>query len=443
MKRNKKAMTSNKLSSAYQFCSISTCSLNRYPDNRLTKFTHHLPETLTLHPKKRYVIRVLSLCLSSARLPQWAKPSYVKVHLAQLDVNGFASSDRSRCVAQLVLPNTSENLLETVTTLDWFQFNNPASYTLDPTLSRLTDLSFEFTDENNKELHITQGPPTILNCVIEEMENVDRFSLTLNPSLSKQFFPTNTDSDFRTTFGSPIASGNNWEVALHSVIVPSQMRVLGEFFEFHVGLKGGGSTHKRIKNHGQNADFVIDHFQTELATLGIYIMRKDKDRYVVEFEMPHKRTESMGEILSFNPSLCALFNIPHYASDLGVSFKADTPELQRIFPFASTFDPEKTMNVAEQIVLFADMVQTSVIGDERAPLVDILSTVKLGMLENEPGADTLYTIPQPTFRHVAKANIKDIRVRITDIHGKPATFEYSRDGGKKEMQFVFVFRRIK
>ena len=144
----------------------------------------------------------------------------MKLHLDQLDTNPFADPLRQRCLAHLVLPNHSEEAKEVEghikTSLDWFAFVNPNPAVIEPTLSRLTELSFLFTDERNEELQLTSGPPTILNCIIEEMESVDRFSLTLNPSLSSRHFPTNTDTNFRVTYGSPIATEANWEAVSYT-----------------------------------------------------------------------------------------------------------------------------------------------------------------------------------------------------------------------------------
>lgn len=426
----------------YRLSSISNASLDRYPNNRITKFIHHLPETLFFDKSKHYVIQLLSFCLSSKRLPSWRKPAYIRLHLAQLDCNSFAAPERVRCLAQLILPNHAEDNRgeeEKHTNLDWFELLNPTPLILDKTLFSLSELEFTFTDEKNKELELQDGPPTILNCVIEEMSDIERFCLTVNPSQGRHKFPTNTDVDFRVSFGSPITHTTKWEVALHSIIIPSNIRVIGEMFGYSMVVIRDGQEKKlsrRLKNIGQTAGDFVKRVTRDGARYGIYINQKDRHHFTIGFD------GSIAKSIQFDPSLCRLFNIPTYSSRTGVIFHAeDEGSGASFFPMGNSFDKSRTITPNEQIVLFADIVQSSIMGDERAPLVDILSTVRLGMLENTTNSDTLYTVTLPTYRPVSKAFIKDIHVKICDIHGNLAEFQYNDENERTEMQFVFVFRK--
>ena len=436
---------------AYRLCSLSSASLDRYPENRPTRFTHHLPSRFFLDPGKQYVVSLLSLSLTSERLENWSEPSYVRVHLAQLEQNAFDSPGRVRCLAQLVLPDRTRDPAS-ATALDWFDLCSPIPVLLDPTLPSLDTLAFEITDEKNDELKLGAGRPTILDLLIEEMDVADRFSLTVSPSLSKHRFGDNTDADFVVSFGSPVAVGADWEVALHSVIVPSGIHVVGEFFQLTVELASGGARAFRYKNTGQRAGDVLRLLQAELVQLGIFVLRRNDEQYEVQFEAAATRTPEMGRSLRMSPGLCKLFNLQHYDPKEGFSFFAPREEegagggggggrsaSQEVFPYGATFHPDATVAVNEQIVLYSDLVQSSVFGDHRAPLVDILSTVKLGLLENEGRGDTLYTVPNLTFRPAARANITEFSLKINDVHGNGAEFEYARDG--IEMQYVFVFRK--
>ena len=423
----------------YRFSSISSASIGRYPNNRPSCFTHHLPKTLFLDQRRHYVISLLSFCLSSHRQTNWKKPAYIRVHLSQLGQNAFSAPERVRCLSQLVLPDRDRDPLS-ITDLDWFQQSNPTPLLLDHTLPSLTELSFKLTDEKNQELTLDpSAAPTILNCVIEEMGVIERFTLTLNASLSRDRYPTNSDTDFIVSFGSPITDDTKWEVALHSIIIPSGIRVTGEIFEASVELENGEKKIISHKNTGQTADALLLLLQTELATVGVYIQRKDRNHYIVYFEDSSTRTQDMGKALKMNPGLCKLFNFPHFDSSIGFYVTEETEEHRRIFPYGASFDPARKIKVTEQIALYSNMVQSSVFGNARAPLVDILSTVRLGMLENNRAVDTLYTVPNLIFRPVARTHIKEVSLKIMDVFGKEAEFEYKTSD--LELQFIFVFRK--
>ena len=424
----------------YRLCSVSSASTDRYPKNRLTKFIHHLPETIFLDRTKIYVIRLLSVCLSTQRVPQWRASPHVRLHLSQLQANPFTAPDRVRCLAQFVLPDRARSTRST-TRLDWFELSNPTPLILDRTLFSLDDLSFEFTDHKNRELILADdGPPTVVNCIIEEMSSIERFTVTLNPSLSRTHFPSNTDVNFCVTFGAtPITIGTDWQVALHSVIVPSGIRVVGEYFQYRTFLQNGRVLTRRHKNDGQTAEQMVDLLLFDVARYQIYIHRTDRTHYKVQFASVIDRGQETGVALQLNPSLCKLFNLNRYTSSEGYTFTINTSPGERTFPYGMSFLPKKVIHPDEQLVLYADIVQSSVFGDDRAPLVDVLSTVRLGMLDHGPTVDTLYSVAQPTFRPVSRAIIKDIRVRITDIHGERAEFEYH--GPEDEMQFIFIFQK--
>lgn len=427
----------------YRLCSLSSASKNRYPDNRITKFIHHLPEAIFLDRTKVYVIRLQSVCLSNKRRPEWQAPPHIRLHLAQLQANSFSAPDRVRCLAQFVLPDRARthHSDSRESRLDWFELDNSTPLVLDRTISSLNELSFEFTDNHNKELQLAEdGHPTVVNCVIEEMTTLNRFTVTMNPSLSRDQYPSNSDVNFCVSFGSaPITIGPDWQVALHSVIVPAGIRVLGEYFEYRAVLNIGRTMIRRFKNTGQSAKEMIDRLMVDVVSHDIYVQRVDHGHYSVQFAADHERTSRSANALHFNPSLCKLFNMHPYKPAGGYSFFPTSSPSEKIFPFGMTFNPERVIHADEQLVLYADIVQSSIFGDDRAQLVDILSTVRLGMLDQGPSIDTLYSVPRPTYRPVAKTLIKDIRVRITDIHGQLAEFEYGN--ASDEMQFIFIFQK--
>ena len=425
----------------YRISSISTASLDRYPRNKPSKFVHFLPEKIFFEPNKYYVISLHSLCIPTKRLPAWVNPSYIRIHLSELEHNIYSSPERIRVLSQLVLPTATEGEEDRDKDLHWFELSNPTPLLLDRTLPYVHELSFEFTDEHNRELELpSDSAPTILNCVIEEMDTLSRFTVTLNPTLSKHLYATNTDTNFRVTFGAPVTPGIGWEVALHSIIIPAGVQTAGAKFICKVTTVAGDEVIVYSKdNKGQNANEVINSLIYELSNSQVYIMRTSEAQYSITFESLQYRTNTTAVSVYFNPALANLLSIPDYKSGCWIS--EDTVSEQKMIPYGGRrFDPDRTIHNEEQIILYSDMVQTSVFGDHRAPLIDVLSTEKLGLTgKNSISGDVLYTVPNMTFRPVVKPDLKEINVRVTNIYGNQAEFEYTNPNA--EIQYIFVFRK--
>lgn len=423
---------------AFKFSSVSSASKDRYPSNTATQFTHHWPKEFFLNQKKRYCISLLSMSFSSKRIPQWSHPAYIRVHLNQLQYNMYAAPDRTRCLAQLVLPDRRRDARSNLA-LDWYYMNNPISLPLDPTLDSIRHLSFTITDEKNQPLQLPEdSPPTIINCLIQEMETVNQFTLTLNPTVSRDLFPTNTDQEFMVSFGIPVTTDTSWQVALHSVIVPSGVKLLGDSFDITFTRRTLPSIKMSYPNRGQTALDMLKHLRQKAEDMGIYMARSDSEHYTVSFE-EEDESKKIGTSMHFNPSLCKLFNMVNVDLTAGMVFKPEQTIEQRTFPHNSKIIFDKKIKLMEQMAIYADFVQHSVVGDSRLPLIDILSSSKLGLLGNTNAVDTLYTVPNLTFRPVSRTQIKTVCLKIAGIHGEEIEFEYKSKDLK--VQYIFVFRK--
>lgn len=422
----------------YWITSISSASTDRYPGNTNVKFAHHLPESLPLHPDKRYVISLLSLCVPTKLKNGTKKPSYVNLLLHQLSSKNFSSAGGDHrslpCLARLILPEEGVG----GTGSHWLVLDNPNPLILDESLDAVQELSFELTDEHNNVLQLADSDRyTLVSCAVEEMDRADRFTLTLNKSLSKHLYPDNSDVRFYVDFGHTAVSEDDsirdWEVALHSIIVPSQICLAGQHFECSVTNTGGVKIMERIKNVGQTAETVFKEMKESLRPLGVYLTRvgrrgeqKIKIRFVGEAASVH-----------FDTLLCQLLNIAESdGSGLGHTVRqaADSPVTPN--NIIGAFSAELSLPRPQHIVIYSDMVQSSVVGNIRAPLIDIISSSELGLLSTEK--ETLYNVLHPVFRPVHKPNMKEASITLGDVFGKPIKLENKSD---VNIQFMFVFRK--
>lgn len=414
---------------SYRITSISTASLDRYPNNRKTKFTHFLPEILHLPRGNTYVIRLLSICIGTQIKSGEHRPAYISILLKQLDSKNFSSTvDKSPCLGQFVLPAQA-------TSNYWLELDNPNPLLLSDALTTLQELSFEIVDEKNNELILDSAEPTVINCIIEEMERNNRFTLSVNQSLSRHLYPDNKETDFKVEFGHSAVSAShieNWEVALHSVIVPANITIGGRYFTYSVKNTATSVEEKKeFLNNGQTARTILEKLQTELPDFGVFIIRDGSKDYVMEFDHDHTTVH-------FDTHLCQILNMVELdGPGRGRSVKkSDATAVKKII---ENFNSETSLRCPEQIAIYSDIVQSSVVGDDRVQLVDILSAEKLGL--NDKTKDTLYNIVHPTFRPVCKPNVKNVSLKLANIYGQQLNLEHGVNDDNVNIQYFFVFRQ--
>lgn len=428
----------------YRITSISSASIDRYPDNTNTQFTHHLPESLPLRPDRRYIISLLSLCIPTKIKSGAEKPSYINLHLNQLDSKNFANSagggsSSLRCLSKLVFPKQSNSTVNS--SFYWLVVDNPNPLILNETLNAVQELSFELRDEQNNLLELESAKDTLVSCVIEEMEKIDRFTLTLNKSLSQSLYPDNSDIDFKVSFGHTALSTEddyaNWEMALHSVIVPSQICLDGLYFECTIDITTpegtATSTKTQIENVGQSAMEVLKEIKKAVTDFNVLIFRQTVNKFKISIGGATKT-------LHFNTNLCQLLSI----AELSGPGKGRTLVHKATEPFEDItlidkLDPGLSIPRMEQIAIYSDMVQSSVVGNNRANLIDIISTSSLGLFDKTK--DTLYNVMYPVFRPVYKPNMMEARIQLGDIYGKPVNLKRSANDESANIQYLFIFRK--
>lgn len=417
--------------------SISSASIDWYPDNTNSKFTHYLPAALELLRGRRYTISLLSLCIPTKLKSISEEPSYINIHLQQLDSKNFTSGSSLRCLSKLVLPKSGN----TDNKFYWLDVENPRPLLLDETINILQELSFELRDEQNNLLQF-ENPTTedtLLNLIVEEMDQDDDcFTLILNKELSRNLYPDNCDNDFQVKFGHTAISQDDdddsyWEMALHSVIVPTQICLANSTFECTV-KNNETSVKKQIKNTGQTALQLFKELSTLLTPLKVNIIEQVENKWMLHLGKTVKS-------IHFNTSLCQMFNITE-ANGLGKGHTEINNPLSQVkskLLFENLRD-EFTLPRPDNIAIYSDMVQSSVIGDARAHLVDIISAKNLGLIDSEK--DTLYNVMYPIWRPVHKPSMIEASIKLGDIYGNPINLERDAvNDNNINIQYLFIFRK--
>lgn len=409
---------------AKSITSLSNASLHLFPDNTLTNFVHYLPESIPLATNHRAHIALCRITLSSHLTDGEDKQvGYIKIHLKELNPQTLASDSDGQCLARL--PYSAFEKQNDQFATSTYSVPNPVfiSLTRIPILSRL---SFSITDQYNKPLELSPGPPTVIDCLLDTMQN--NFSVTLGPSTSVHLFPENKNMDFRVQFPSPIDLTHDWEVALHSVIVPSGTFVEGDYYvrvlDWHT------TTYEKSwsQQMGDTVETVKERISSFLAVHKITIT-EDGGVLWVNLDADHPYFE-----LVMNAHACQVFGLHTHGKGVQRSFRK-TNVLHRLGPFDASF-PD-TVKLRESILAYCDLVSDSIVGNARAPLLDIIASDALGHFSSQ--TDTLYSVSNLIFRQLDKPSFQSIWLAFRDLAGRSIKFEKAHDL-VPDIQVTLLFR---
>ena len=90
----------------FQILSLSNSSLDKYPSNSLSKFTHYLPRSLNAR-SKIFAIALTNIVVQR-RLTSKKQIGYIKVHLDQLESQPCPQGHEDKCLARIPFSPASE-----------------------------------------------------------------------------------------------------------------------------------------------------------------------------------------------------------------------------------------------------------------------------------------------------------------------------------------------
>jgi len=414
----------------HQITSLSNASLDFYPNNTLTKFIHQLPIPIELNQSQKHTIELRSISLAFNVKSNVDQVNFVKLHLDELDPHIAAHEEDARCLARIPFSSSNASKNGAKITL-WHEFTHPLAVPL-ANVIRLDRLSYLLTDEYNQQLDLESGITTVVNILIREMKYQDHFSITLNPSVSKDAFPRNEDNDYFTTFPDEIELGSGWEVALHSVMVPRGIHV-EPMYEIRIASDWGEESVSWIIRDISDVEF-FEALSDKLVTWGL------------GFEYDYADEESVIRITTPEETheYCSLhFNGAVY------EFFGKQPTLERVcFDFETYLSVEhiainrKRKSIVDRensridhIVIYCDILSDSIIGNTFSPLLDIISCNSVGL--TKPKDNTLYHAPNLTFRPVSKEEFSTIRLMMHTLDGKAAPISV----GSQNISITLYFRQ--
>ena len=141
-------------------------------------------------------------------------PSMIKVKLDEMKQSLSSSGNhKDLAIAQFKAPQDYVSFYHEVIKKEYFPLNS----------NLLQTLSVKLTDEDNDELRIRYRHPTFIKLKFKSMSG-SAFILRVSSRDSNNIYPENTAANFRTQLPKLMSlTGQNWQVALSSIIYPSQI----------------------------------------------------------------------------------------------------------------------------------------------------------------------------------------------------------------------------
>ena len=388
--------------------SLSNSSLKEYPHNTLTNFIHRLPSPIELTPGQPHSIALRTFAFTT-NIKSLTNVGYIKVHLRELNPQFSAEEGDSQCLARVPITNLSK--VEEDSTVDsfFYEFDHPVRVDLSEH-THLEQLSFFITDEKNKQLQIPSGVSTVVNMEIEDTISLGHFALTANPQYSIDVFVNNKNQDFRLLLPGPIQVDSNWEVALHSVIVPQSVDVsIRAELEFH-NLEEDARVVAYIWEEvtGENVDELKEEMLSTFVLWDLVLQETNAGTAIIVDTA--WREEPVTVVM--NAACATILGIPTNGKD-ELSWDTDPNGLGVVVS-------DKPLTGGglgcDHVMVYCDLVQDSIVGDKMCQLLDMVSSRSIGLFTQQ--TDTIFHLPHLSFRALGKHKFDNIHFTLATIDGR-------------------------
>lgn len=419
---------------------LSNASLNFFPENSLSRFTHRLPRPIQVPDGHQALVALRSIVLSCKQKENAPRVGYFKVHLNEIDpVPGPDVFDR-RVLHKV--PFHSGRL----------HCHSPEYPVLCPLshVRTLDQFSFVLTDEHNQQLKLRRGPATVIQLSIVMTTAHTSFSITVSPSTSANLFSNNSLHSWNVELPETLTFNENWEVALLSAQAGKSLRLENCRMKFvlHTGrqrmfnstdayvahaddevlevtLRHRGMSDKMLINSHLGPWLLLHGFILSLdTTTGAIVIERDPSKGdsaaddsvnasvngLDEFrylEVSHSVVRVLG--LRQQDPRGAIIELPRFVNKRMVL--RDPKDSYSEFASRIPFKEE----MVEHLAVYCDLVEHSIIGNELAPIMDIIPSKKLHLFDNDKEA--FYAIAHPIFRRVSPHVRKTFTVALRSLDG--------------------------
>jgi len=393
---------------SYYICLSSASCLETFPDNKGSAFTNQLPFELKNTYNNRFYIQLKKIGICTKGKSAWWTQSfsYVKVHIYEIEkqtegmnsthfAGGFSFPPEEQCSHDYAM----HTFRQAPQLLIRFQ--------------QLHKLTVKLTDENNQDILVPFGSPTILWLELTDMEPKDEFIITC---LSKQ--PDMYPGNLLHSFISPLPTEmtmKNYEVALMQLVYPPELQE-----KVMASLKIG--------------DLMFEYNLSEMATTEDFIEAVQKDISESKYNnlIKFKR-------LRHGPSKGHLTFVMRWVRGVKTPITVEpSPNFtkvcgQTLTPRAKTilrpgklfiFDGQPDIRLGQEnpvAMLQCDIIDPNIMCGKQAQLLHCVPVLTNKPLEGQ----RLYESTQLAFHRVANYPINRIGLKFTNPDGTHRNFKAS------------------
>jgi len=449
-----------------QILSLSNASLDLYPDNSRTQFTHHLPQRLQFKPGTIVQVAltqvVISGDLDETAYDEDRTISYVKVHLKQLSPQTVPNNSEVRLLARIPFKPGASTYI--------YKPDTPVFLPLID-CSHLDELTYIITDERDIPLKLADGQPTGVQIEMETSRERGAFSVSVNANVSKDLYPDNTLAEWRSEFPHSLNLDSGWEVCLHSVQVPKAVQITDSagsvtLYRYNdsypaIGLTSmlNELTPEKTWNYHDFTPFLrrfgLDVQTTASGKIAVtrarHLTFAQRQRANIDRDVPSSYVARM----TLDPVLCFMLNLQHDPKDgLTFHFPEDVNDSRTEVVIREAVKDRRgklkedyrerfmTDGRAEQLAVYADLVESSIVGNAIGPILDIVPTKELSIYSTTE--DVFYPLANPIYRGVNPQAGKTLCVKLTRLDGRVPPMAYAEEYDETEREPItlnLVFRR--
>jgi hypothetical protein len=372
------------------------------PQTEVTTFDYSLGEIFS--PYKDFIIfhKEKSISSSKKELGTANIPKLIKVELPDLKthLNGQSYHSHLSLIPYQHKPH-DPIFYKVVKRKEYFNLKN----------SNLSSLSVRLTDENNKVLEIFSEQPTLLHIIAKKMP-LTSFILRLNSSDSDDIFQDNSCSNFRIQLEKPIdLSKAHWEVALTSIIFPSQIdmkdMLTKENFWIEFISCNSWDVNRRVYFDKENI--------RDLKTLKEAINRKAKEVlaiygdpiFVFDYSFDKKSV-----IRCFKPITFTMSNLLNYVIGRD-NLKDNAVIVEQPKSIISSREVNLERCKPNTIFLHSDFISPTIVGDKYEKIIKMIPMNNANSFECQ----------HLDFLNVTTNNLSVIQFRMTDERGNNIAFD--------------------
>ena len=424
----------------------SNSNATEFEENTTSKFSNILQNTLSLGDEWGVTFRSIFM-----RRPHYhSGVNEININLFQIDKD--VNDDNKQHLIKSIpyrKHRTDQHIYFETKRNEYYKLNH----------SQIKHLDIILCDQNNKQLRLSYGQPTIIKLKFKKMRN-EHHILHLDSTLNSDIYKDNAQANFTNKLSYPLSIGTeNWKVALSSMIYPSDIKpvipkntannVIKDF-EFYVTIMTALPESEDDKNGriNTNSKIMSTHFfDIETVMNGEKLLREFKEALNEFLDIPV--AVERGSLMTFRHTkrrfTLGVSDGIHYILNQDLIDWKWSPEAKAYLYYSQWREKEgengqhfqclywwydKTVFLPSAILVYCNIISPIFFGNQKVCVLKMLQR------ENGTGDYIEYQAPHLDFIPIETNTISSITLQLKDISGGDIKFEKSNLRVQANLLFV-------